>query len=195
VVPGGISYCQAPGTGPGECGAGISRHQTATLTLLYASGNTAGTDSAQALQSAAGKSAGIDMTLKSVPFTQVIGTMFAGCTPTTPCSNWDLADLFVGWTFGPDYLPTGGEIFGTGAGSNAGYYSDPTNDSNITATHTARTSSAEIAALFKYEDYLTRQLPVLWMPISPLQLTMYKANLHGLNPQGIIDQVFPQMYS
>jgi peptide/nickel transport system substrate-binding protein len=105
-----------------------------------------------------------------------------------------MATLFVGWTFGPDYLPTGGEIFGTGAGSNAGYYSNATNDANIAATHTVTSKSAEVAAMFKYEDFLARQLPALWMPIPPVQLTMYKSTLHGVNPQGIIDQVFPQFY-
>lgn len=195
VVPGGTSYCAAPGSGSGNCGQGIAGHQSAAFTILYASGNTAGSDIVQALQSEARQSAGIDISLKAVPFTQVIGTEFGGCSKTTPCSNWDVADLFVGWTFGPDYLPTGGEILGTGAGSNAGYYSDPVNDGNITSTHTAASASAETAALFRYEDYLARQLPVMWMPIPPLQLTMYKSGLRGVNPQGIIDQVFPQLYS
>jgi peptide/nickel transport system substrate-binding protein len=194
VVPGGSTYCAQPGDGAGECGPGIKPHQSAAFTLTYPSGNTAGANIVEALQSVARQTAGIDIRLSQHPFGQVIGTEFSGCSNSTPCPNWDMATLFVGWTFGPDYLPTGGEIFGTGAGSNAGYYSNATNDANIAATHTVTSKSAEVAAMFKYEDFLARQLPALWMPIPPVQLTMYKSTLHGVNPQGIIDQVFPQFY-
>ena len=40
--------------------------------------------------------------------------------------NWG-----AGWIFAPDYYPSGEAIFQTGAGSNSGDYSDPTNDANI----------------------------------------------------------------
>ncbi|HEY6538028.1 MAG TPA: ABC transporter substrate-binding protein [Candidatus Dormibacteraeota bacterium] len=194
VVPGGTTYCARPGTGASQCGRGIRAHEDAAFGLIYASGNTAGSDMVAVLQSQARKSAGIVISPRQEPFDDVIMTEFGGCTSQTPCSNWDMATLFVGWTFGPDYLPTGGEIFGTGAGSNAGDFSDSTNDRNILATHTAPSQAAEIRAMFAYENYLARDLPVLWMPITPLQLTLYKSHLHGLIPQGIIDQVFPQFY-
>ena len=42
-----------------------------------------------------------------------------------------MANWGGGWLFSPDYLPTGEEIFATGAGSNQGDYSDPTNDQLI----------------------------------------------------------------
>ncbi len=194
VVPAGVSYCEKPGDGPGECGKGVAAHQKAAFRLLYASGNTAGSQTVESLQSTARQTAGIDITPQEEPFDDVIGTEFDGCAPSTPCSNWDVADLFVGWTFGPDYLPTGEEIFGTGAGSNSGYYSSTQNDAHITATETEPTEAAEVKAMFKYEDYLAEQLPAMWMPLPPLQLTLYKKDLHGLLPQGVIDQVFPQFY-
>ncbi|MGH7640632.1 MAG: ABC transporter substrate-binding protein [Candidatus Dormibacteria bacterium] len=194
VKRGGASYCARPGTGPGECGAGISLNQDLALGMTYASGNSAGANMVQALQSTARQQAGVAITPQVEPFSQVIGTEFAGCTTSSPCSNWDLANLFVGWTYGPDYLPTGGEIFGTGAGSNAGYYTSSANDANIAQTHTASTQAQEVQAMYRYQDYLTQQLPVLWMPSTPLQLTLYKKSLKGLVPQGIIDQVFPQFY-
>ena len=49
-------------------------------------------------------------------------------TATSACHAWDMANWGGGWLFSPDYLPTGEEIFATGAGSNQGDYSDPTND-------------------------------------------------------------------
>lgn len=195
VRPGGASYCDKPGIDPGDCGPGVKLDQTAAFTFLGASGNTVGADIADALQSTAREYAGIDLTVKLVPFTQVIGTEFDGCSYQTPCSGWDIADLFVGWTYSPDYFPTGEELFSTGAGSNSGDYSNPTNDANIVATSTASNGSESLAALFKYEDYLARQLPVVWMPDLPVQLTVYKRDLHGVLPQGIVDQIVPQFYS
>ncbi|MGH7704663.1 MAG: ABC transporter substrate-binding protein [Candidatus Dormibacteria bacterium] len=194
VVPGGQSYCAKPGVGPGECGQGVKAHQAAAFTLLYAAGSTPGTNMVEALQSIARQRAGMVITPRSEPFDDVIGTEFGGCTTSNPCPGWDVADLFVGWTFGPDYLPSGGEIFGTGAGSNSGYYSNATNDANISRTHTALTGHAETRAMYQYENFLARQLPAVWMPLPPLQLTLYKHGLRGLTPQGIIDQVFPQFY-
>ena len=195
VRPGGASYCAKPGVAPGDCGPGVKLDQTAAFTFLGASGNTVGGDIAGALQSTAREYAGIDLTVKLVPFTQVIGTEFDGCSYETPCSGWDIADLFVGWTYTPDYLPTGEELFSTGAGSNSGDYSNPTNDANTVATSTAPNGTQSLAALFKYEDYLARQLPVVWMPDLPVQLTVYKRGLRGVLPQGIVDQIVPQFYS
>jgi len=141
--------------------------------------------------------AGITISLKTAPFAQVIGTAFGGCTFASPCSNWELADwgANVDWVYSPDYFPTGGELYATGASSNAGDYSNPANDANIAATHTAPNKAAEIAALFKYENYLAQQLPVIRMPNGPYQLTMYKSDLKGLVPQGVYDELYPQYYS
>jgi peptide/nickel transport system substrate-binding protein len=97
--------------------------------------------------------------------------------------------------YGPDYFPTGGEIFAPGAGSNAGYYSSPVNDQNIAKTHTAPSQSAETTALFAYQNYLATQLPDVWLPTSPTQLTVYKSDLRGLVPQGVFAEIYPQDYS
>ncbi|HUY54251.1 MAG TPA: ABC transporter substrate-binding protein [Candidatus Nanopelagicaceae bacterium] len=195
VVPGGTSYCSAPGTGPGECGAGIASHAPASFSLLYASGSVQLTNEMEAMQSTMRSVAGITLSLTSAPFSQVIGTVFAGCSDATPCKNWELADWGGGWNYNPDNFPTGGEIFATGAGSNAGDYSSPTNNANIAATHTAPTNAAEYAALFKYEDYLVQQLPVVWMPDGPYQLTMYKSSLKGVLSRGVAGfKIYPEFY-
>jgi hypothetical protein len=41
---------------------------------------------------------------------------------------------------------------------------------------------------------MATQLPVVWMPNGPGQLTMYKASLSGLVPQGIFNEIYPQLY-
>ncbi len=195
VVPQGTSYCSNPGTGANQCGEGIADHQQLSFNLLYATGSTEATNEMEALQSTVHSVAGINLTLSTQPFQQVIGTAFNGCTPATPCTTWQMANWLGGWTYAPDYLPTGGELFATGAGSNGGDFSDPTNDANIRATHTATNQSAEITALYKYQDYLVKELPVVYLPDTPLQLTMYKSNLKGLVPQDGFGVIYPQEYS
>lgn len=195
VTPGGTTVCGTPGTASGDCGAGIAAGAPLTFNMLYASGATELTNQMEAMQSTMKSVAGITINLKTAPFSQVISTAFNGCTFATPCSGWQLADWGGGWVYSPDYFPTGGELFTTGASSNNGDYSNPTNDANIVATHTAANQTAEIAALFKYEDFLAKQLPVVWMPNGPYQLTMYKSNLGGFTPQGIYDEIYPQKYT
>jgi peptide/nickel transport system substrate-binding protein len=195
VNPAGTSVCSKPGTAAGDCGAGITANQPLSFSLLYASGSTALTNEMQAMQSTMKQKAGIVLGLSQQPFSDVIDTAFGGCTTATPCSKWDLADWGGGWVFSPDYFPSGEELFETGASSNAGDYSNPTNDANIVASNVASTLSAETTALFKYEDYLAKQLPVVWMPNGPYELVMYKSNLKGLVPQGVYDEVYPQDYA
>jgi peptide/nickel transport system substrate-binding protein len=78
---------------------------------------------------------------------------------------------------------------------NVGYYSSSVNDANIERTHTAPTAAAEITALHTYENLLVKQLPVVWLPNGPYQLTMYKSDLKGFAPQGIFAEISPQYYS
>lgn len=196
VNPGSVSYCSRPGTGSGECGAGISADQKAKFSLVYASGSTVVSDEMEALQSAAKQGAGIDLGLSQSPSADVQGRVFNNCTPSTPCDGWELANWGgPGWTYLLDYLPTGEGLFATGAASNAGDFSTDQDDANIATTETAPTYSAEIAAIYKYEDYIARELPVIWLPQGPGQLTMYKTKLKGLVPQGIFNELYPQQYS
>ncbi len=196
VVPRGTTSCVRPGSAAGQCGTGIHLGQPLSFTMLYVSGSTELTSRMEALQSTLAAQAGITMALKSAPFGQVASQVAAGCTFATPCSTWGMSAFanFI-WVYSPDYLPTGGELFATGAGSNFGDYSSPTNNANILGTHTASTASAEQAALFRYQNYLAQQLPVAWMPSGPYQLTMYRSNLRGLVPQGIFAEIYPQLYS
>lgn len=195
VVAGGTSFCSSPGTRATECGAGVKYHAPASFSLLYASGSVQLTNEMEAMQSTMKSVAGISLSLTSAPFSQVIGTVFAGCSYSKPCRNWDLADWGGGWNYNPDNFPTGGEIFACGAGSNAGDYCSATNEANIQATHTAPTQAAEYAALFRYEDYLIQQLPVVWMPDGPYQLTMYKSNLKGVLSRGVAGfKIYPEYY-
>ncbi|HUY23944.1 MAG TPA: ABC transporter substrate-binding protein, partial [Candidatus Saccharimonadales bacterium] len=194
VRPGGVTTCQSAGSGSGQCGAGIRAGQPLTFSVLYGSGVTSVTNEMVALQSAAGQIAGITLNLSAVPFGQVVATMHGHCTLAHPCSDWQFANTGGGWVYAPDYYPTGGELYSVGAGANTGYYDSATNQANIAATHNASTASAEKTALFAYEDYLAQNLPMVWLPSTPFQLTMYKKGLKGVVPQGIFSEIYPQYY-
>ena len=68
---------------------------------------------------------------------------------------------FADWNFdGPGFEPTGELLFATGAPSNAGGYSDPTENNLIGLTHT----SNSLTVFQQYATYTAEQLPFLWMP-------------------------------
>ncbi len=194
VVPGGTTYCQRPGPGAGHCGAGVAQDAKLGFTLLYPSGSVEANNEMEALQSVARARAGVALQLRSAPYQQVTSVALNGCTPSTPCTNWEIANWVNYWTYAPDYFPTGGELFASGAGSNGGDYSSQVANADIRATHIAPSQSAELAALFRYQDYLAQQAPVIFLPDTPLQLTMYRSGLKGLVPQNVFDAVQPQFY-
>ena len=75
------------------------------------------------------------------------------------------------------------------------YYNSSEANSLIAATHTTPTAAGETTALFNYENYIAKQLPVVFMPNQPYQLTMYKSNLGHFLTQGVYDEIYPQYYS
>jgi peptide/nickel transport system substrate-binding protein len=181
VNPGGVSTCSNAGTGPGQCGAGIAAGAKASFKLEYYSGLKYVEQEMEALKTAFSK-AGLELNLSGAPFDTVIGDAFAGST-AADMDNWG-----GGWIFSPDYYPTGDEIFATGAISNGGAYSNPNNDANIATT----TTSSDVGTLHAYEDFLTKDLPVIWIPSADAQLSMVKKTLHGWDPQDPIEQLYPE---
>ncbi len=198
VVPGGQSYCSDPGTGSNQCGAGIADGQPFSFSLLLPSTNTTLMQEMQQW-SAAALQDGIDITLQPESFIQVLKTASLSCFVTGDCS-WTAADWAGGWTFSPDYLPTGEEIFdgvpGCSSASqvaifNAGSYCDPTNHANIELTlHTGG-----LAPILQYENYLAPQLPVLWQPVAATRLTEVNKHLRGVLPQNDLGGLTPENWS
>jgi peptide/nickel transport system substrate-binding protein len=181
VNAGGVSVCTKAGSGSGQCGDGVANGAKASFKLEYASGSVAVKQEMEALKSDFSK-AGIDIQLSEAPFDTVISDAFGGST-SADMDNWG-----GGWIYAPDYYPTGDEILSTGAGSNGGSYSDATNDANTAAT----TTSNDVQALYKYEDYLQQQLPVIFIPTADSQLSMVKKTLHGWDPQDPLLQIYPE---
>jgi len=158
VVRNGVSSCIRPGTGADECGGGIPRGALLSFNLFYASGTPTLTQLMDD-EAAAWAQAGIKVSLSEKGSNAVLGDATA-CA--TGCS-WEMANwgTTFAWSYDPDYYPTGGEIFGTGAGLNQGSYNSSTNDINLERAHTTASSQS----LYTYEDYLARQLPVIWQPV------------------------------
>ncbi len=173
VVPGGVSTCVTPSL----CGAGVKQGQQLSFNFPYATGVAWITSEMTQLQSAAA-SIGIKLNLEPKPFNQVTALAAGNCVVfKIPC-DWDVADWGAGWSFAPDYLPTGEELFQTGAVANSGGYSDPVNDAMIAKTLT----SSNLQDMYSWQDYLATQLPFMWQPNAVYQLDEIANNLRGVTP-------------
>ena len=151
VVPGGTSTCAVAGYG----GQPVRRRhpgrgQARPSTCQYASGKATDHPADERREVVVGPGGDHHEPLSSI---LQHGHRQRHCLLRSGCS-WELENWGAGWIFAPDYYPTGESIFQTGAGSNSGSYSDPTNDANILATNATQTP------LTQYENYLAEQLPV-----------------------------------
>ena len=149
----GVMTC----TDPSKCGPGVTSGTQLKLTMDYATGIQAFQQEVQVFKSDA-QQAGIVINLVPQSFNTIIGEA-SPCKPGPKC-NWDILN-FGGWNFnGPGFEPTGEPLFATGASSNSGSYSDPTEDKLINETHT----SSSISVFQQYATYTAQQLPFIWMP-------------------------------
>ena len=185
VNPDGVSICLSPGTGSGECGAGIKQGQPASFSLEYAGGAPTVTEEMNQLASDFAQ-AGIQIKLSQTTFDAVLGTA-APCTPGTACS-WD----------SPDYYPSGDQLWAcTGsassalyAGSNVGGYCDPQAEADIAATET----SGFLQAMSVYENYVARDLPVIWIPVEDYTLAEVNKALKGTSPLDPLLDIYPEAW-
>jgi peptide/nickel transport system substrate-binding protein len=182
----GIGTCVRPGQGPDQCGAGVPPGARLEFEMLYASGSPTTQLAMQQLQSS-GTKIGIRINLRGAPFNAVIGTAIP-CVVGKPDCEWQIANWGAGWTFAPDFYPTGEQIFGTGAGSNVGSFSDPTLDTLITQTQ----HSDAPAAMRAYTQYGSETLPAIWQPNYDYLLTEIANNLKGVTPQSPYLNITPE---
>jgi peptide/nickel transport system substrate-binding protein len=185
VVPNGTTTC----TDPSLCGPGIKKGQPLNFTMPYATGLTWLASEMDQLQSNLA-TIGIKLNLKPEPFNQVTATAGGNCVVTKSPCDWDMADWGGGWSFAPDYLPTGEELFQSGAVANSGGYSDSTNDALIAKT----LSNSNLQYFYQWQDYLAKQLPVLWQPNADYQVTEIANNLKGVTPQSPTLSLTPEYW-
>jgi len=185
VTPGGLTTCAVPA----RCGAGIKKGQGLEFGFPFA-GSLHGdwlTEEMTALQSNAA-ALGIRLDLKPESFNNVVELAGGNCVVTKSSCDWDMANWVGGWAFGPDYLPTGEELFRCGALANSGGYCDKTNDALISKTLT----SGNLRDLYRWQDYLATRLPVMWQPDFPVALTEIADDLRGVTPQNATLAINPE---
>jgi peptide/nickel transport system substrate-binding protein len=181
VVPNGTDTCVKPGTATGDCGAGIPAGTPLKLSEQYSTGVTTTTQEVTA-EKASWATAGINVQLSGASFDTVIGNAIAcpnGC-------SWELQNWGGGWTFAPDYYPSGEDLFSLGSEANYGDYNDAKNQSLIEATDDTNVS------LTTWENYLAKQLPDVWQPAQAYVLTEYNKNLTGVTPQNVFTGIEPE---
>jgi peptide/nickel transport system substrate-binding protein len=183
VVPGGVSTC----VNPSRCGPGIAKGQALSFNFPYATGFSWVTSEMTQLQSDAAM-AGIRLNLEPETFNQVTALAGGSCVVIRSSCDWDMANWAGGWSFAPDYLPTGEELFQCGAVANSGGFCDPVDDAMIGKTLT----SSNLQYMYEWQDYLSTQLPVLWQPDADYQLTEVTDNLRGVTPQSPTLSINPE---
>jgi peptide/nickel transport system substrate-binding protein len=170
VIPSGTTTCETPGTGSGDCGAGIRKGEPLSFSLAYASGSTSLASEMNDLEAQA-KQVGITINLTVQAPDQLTGAAVP-CTPSQPLCKWQAADWGSGWVYADPYLPTGEVLFATGATTNFGSYSSSQANTLIDKTISAP-ASQEADALSAYSAYMAKQLPVIYQPTS---IGLYSAN-------------------
>jgi len=183
VTPNGVSTC----ADPAKCGAGITKGTALNFNFVYESGVNWVTSEMTQLQSSASL-VGIKLNLQPKPFADVISTAGGDCVVVKAPCNWDLANWGFGWSFSPDYLPTGDELFQCGAVANSGGYCDKTNDTLIGKT----LYSSNLQYMYNWQDYLSSQMPVQYQPLGAFTLTEVVNNLKGALPQSPTLSINPE---
>jgi peptide/nickel transport system substrate-binding protein len=173
IVKDGTDSCSKPGSGSGDCGAGIGRGTSLSFPVIYPSGVASISDGMQAWKSWA-SAVGITLNIRELPL-QTIGDIANICTAGATCT-WGMAN-WEGWGYQSPY-PTGEETFSS---IQTGGYNSSTNNANITATQ--RSSSPK--AMVNYENYLAQNLPVIWWPNSPGQISVISKTLHGVEQNAL----------
>jgi peptide/nickel transport system substrate-binding protein len=183
VKPNGLTTCQDPS----KCGDGVKQGQGLSFTLPYATGTGWIEEMVTQLQSNASL-VGIKLNVEPKPFNQVTAIGAGNCVVAHISCAWDMVLWGGGWTFVPDYYPTGETLFESGSGANSGGYSSPQNDSMIDQTLT----SNSLDPLYKWQDYLSTQLPLNWLPNGVYELTEIANNLQGVTPQSSTANLNPE---
>ena len=149
---GNVMTCTKPGTGATQCGAGITQGYTLNFKIIWASGSPSLDDTFNA-EIADWASIGIQFSHSTDTFNNVISACSSG-------AGYELCSWGGGWTYAPDYYPSGETLFTPTGGFNVGKYSNSTMNTLINAT------TFGTAKLTKYASFAAKQLPVLYQPQS-----------------------------
>jgi len=172
ISPGGVSTCGRAGNAQNQCGKGVRPGAKLEFTLYYATGQ-AWLESAMLQLKSNASQVGIDIKLIPRNFNDVLAEVEGAGCPAAGCP-WEMADWGFGWSYVPDYLPTGDVLFQSGSFGNLGKYTNAHNDALIKQTLV----NSDLELMYTWQDYLTKQLPVVFQPAAPSALVESVNNLH-----------------
>jgi peptide/nickel transport system substrate-binding protein len=187
VAPNGTTTCAKAGSAAGDCGAGITAGTPLSFNFTYANGLAWVSQELLQLQSSAA-GVGIKLNLKPEPFDDVVSASAGNCVAAKLPCNWDMADWGLGWSFAPDYYPTGETLFLCGAIANSGGYCSKSNDAMIAKT----LSSTNLSYMYSWQNYLAKQLPVEWQVNAPYLVAEITNNLKGATPESTTLSLNPE---
>ncbi|MGH3170740.1 MAG: ABC transporter substrate-binding protein [Trebonia sp.] len=179
---GGVMTCETPA----KCGTGIAKGRRLAFTMDYSTGVAGFPQEVDVYKSDASK-AGISVDTIGETFDAIIGADIP-CSPGSSTCSWQ-ASMLGGWTYGPDYEPTGEETFSTGAGANKGSYSNAEMNKLIAETNT----SGSLSLYHQFATYAAEQLPDIYMPNAPIVYAV-SDKVHGVvfNP---LETLMPEYWS
>jgi peptide/nickel transport system substrate-binding protein len=171
INPSGTDTCAKPGTGTGECGAGIPKGTKLAWNLIYNTSPSIIGEQVTDLASEASK-AGMNIHLSTSNFDFMI-TNYDDPDPSGKpnINKWAMED-FGGFT--DSTYPTTLGVFNTGGAENIGGY----NDAEATKLITASVTSSNPDAVKSEASYLTAQQPGLFQPNVDL-VEVWKKTLSG----------------
>jgi len=187
VAPNGTTTCSRAGSAASDCGAGITSGTALSFTFTYDNGLAWVAQELLQLQSSAA-GVGIKLNLKPEPFDDVVSASAGNCVVAKIPCNWDMADWGLGWSFAPDYYPTGETLFLCGAIANSAGYCDKSNDAMIEKT----LSSTNLSYMYSWQNYLAKQLPVQWQVNAPYLVAEITSNLKGATPESTTLSLNPE---
>jgi peptide/nickel transport system substrate-binding protein len=149
TVESGLATCTSPGTGATQCGANIAQGYTLDFAMVYASGSPALTQEVTA-EVADYAEIGIQVKTTTESFNSVISDCSGG--------SFEICFWGGGWTFVPNYDPTGETLFAVGGGFNVGDYNNATMTADIKATDFGHSN------LTSYANFTAQNLPCIFQP-------------------------------
>jgi len=161
--------CVKPGSGTGQCGAGIPANTKLAFNMIY---NTSPAIIGQQITDlvSQAKKAGFNISLKSDNFNHMIATYYNVAAPQN-VDKWAMED-FGGFSIST--YPTTNGIFNCNGVYNIGSYCDPQADKLIAAS----TGGSDPNAVKAEADYLTKQVPSLFQPLVD-QIVVWKKTISG----------------
>lgn len=184
VTPNGSTTCERPGTGPGQCGAGIPRGQTISFTLASANA-PAFVGARDVAFASAAKKLGIDVKIVTKSLNYMYANYGNTYAPATK-NEWAMQD------YGPLYLaagyPSSNTVLNTEGSFNLGSYRNAAIDKLIDAS----TFGSDEKSLSAEVNGLAEDLPVLFLP-TPHTLVVWKNTLSG--PQSSFNALISFLYT